>query len=271
MHDEIQYDESGRFVTDCFFEIRVPFPSDLGLGEEQRFKRISPASCTNDEALYCEAVGGRESIRCGKHSNSGPRTKLLVDLYGGPCVDAFVCEKYMCDLVARRSTAELLRAQSYHGLEVRELGVQVNQSVCPSPDIVHLVPLGREFVRRPVWPSEARCPHCGVGWLVCPKCKAHLYECESCAQRMVVPAREHKGPGDIRWAIQRMPDAGPIVEARDWDGSDFMQWNTGIVTRRVVRFLEKHSLGPILAAPLRTNVEGLSEGEIEALRLAVSV
>jgi hypothetical protein len=138
--------------------------------------------------------------------------------------------------------------------------------------------LGRRC-RRPYSVVDApnACPFCGHEPLICAECGNHFDKCARCEKYAWVIPKNHKGAGDPRLLLTVEGFWGKtqqIVEARKWDGSDFIYEDIEetnrehIVTRRVVDWLLSIHAAPFFARPVPVDVTGAPPETLAILEAA---
>ena len=202
---------------------------------------------------------------------------LLVDLYGWEDDTGITCDKNGTHWFVGAALADQLREAKFTGMRFNPVTIDTNQSPNQDPKLVWIEPTGAKC-RRDITidvPEPNVCPFCGAGPVVCPSCRHYDGECRQCKQVMFVSQRDWL-PGDKRFTVRAGRRRGEplkrsIVDAVRCDGSDVMPGTyEAIVSRRVVDFLVGAHVGPLIARPVRVNIDGAAKHVLERLEKAKS-
>lgn len=279
----IHLDEHGTFIEDVLYELIIPFSIE--------HQSVLAAVYSVDEGtiisdrlgkhLWAESLPRYEKVKtCPENTEhvTGRRlVQLLVDLYGWEDDTGITCDKNGTHWFVGAQLADQLREAKFTGMRFNRVTISTNQSPNASPQLVWIEPTGAKC-RREVTidvPKPNVCPFCGAGPVVCPSCRHYDGECRQCQQIMFVSERDWM-PGDKRFTVRAgrlrgEPLKRSIVDAVRWDGSDVMPGTyEAIVSRRVVDFLVGAHVGPLIARPVKVNIDGASQQVLERLEKAKS-
>lgn len=270
-----RYELDGEFVHGAMWDLSFTLDKTIEHLQMDGFKpgcnwlyRLD----TSYEGIWADWLWfSKERYKCplDRRHRTGRRTVPYVDLLGGPRVAGLLPATWT-HLGVTRDLCDRMLAAGFTGFVPHRLRVKVNQSRLADPPAFVWLDLVSQWCMRKmsVYPPPGNaCQFCGWTPVVCPGC-GHLERiCGGCGEKIVAqdinPRGEvHQGPGDRRFvAMYKSPKTPFIVNAAEWDGSDFMPAYYGpvaIVTGRVVDFLFAENAAPFVAKPVWVDVRGAS-------------
>lgn len=93
-----------------------------------------------------------------------------------------------------------------------------------------------------------------------------MVKCLHCSEITAISARAHKGADDRRLRLSPIPREGPILEGKDWDGSDFLR--DSFITKRALDWLLSVHAAPFVARPARVCIDGMTDKQKKWLEAA---
>lgn len=275
-------DEPGELRDGIFFELCVLLDQAIVFDSADLNGNSSwMVSRHPDESnlVYGEVLGSAQELRqCSldsEHVTGTHITPTCVDLFGGPEIGAFVPDEFLMHAVISEFFLHQLSDSPLKGWESSTLRIGENQSRVRDP-ILHLMSFRGEeclWERKLRIPKSNMCQFCRRGSLVCEECGFIMSPCSHCGKDTVVEEDEHGGPADLRIKKMPFPDASPILNAKAWDGSDFIlgRGRLGFMTKRAVQWMLDVGASPFVAMPCRANVTALSVDELKRIEKALEL
>ncbi len=251
-------DKSGKLVPRRVWAVESPSLLTL-IGEP-----IS-AMATYKEGILTE----REINECPldkRHVTGVQHVNILVHLYGRRLAD-FVPYGPGRPCIVSAAFAKKLQQSPFTGYRIRPIVkvVENHSQEVPIPELFYLefVGKGGRSKRLLVEGAPNLCPHCGKLPLVCPGCGDTNFKCENCNQWTIFQPDTPEYSHPKGFALQGYFPEAEIVEAKDWDGSDFFLagcgGNVAFVTNRVRDWIGELDAYPIDFKPALLNIEGVEE------------
>ena len=250
------YDKSGSFLNDqvwsliplCIVDIR----DDLDSGS---IYTLSYLGEEREQVVECP-VDKRHVMK------SYDKTRE-VDLFGRDRLADFVpTGDFSNDLISHQF-AESLRRSDLTGFRIREgVTIHSNQTLCPNPRLYFIDYVGNGGICRrfKIRDGDNLCPHCRREPIICHGCGTVFGRCIGCDTITLVRGKGKTEPGDKRLIDEGLPDQ-LIVEAREWDRSDFFTvYGSGggwFVNRRAKDWLETHHIQGVRLEAALLNIEGV--------------
>lgn len=271
----LAYNEQGDLKSGLLYELRtstsVSLDKELYSLSESWIHPEANAPDSHSYVYHSEVICDvRRQFNCAegeKHRTGHEYNNFRVDLFGGDKVADFIPNRI--HLIATSSFGKELIDSGLTGVSSIPVEVGVNQSSAGDIKISLLAVSGRWCIRRYEIPGSTKneCPFCGHGPVLCATCGYITRVCEVCENQIVVPAHKHEGVTDRRWAQDRIPERGPIMDGRTWDGHDFCDgWGAAVVTKRTIDWLLKSGAFGWYAIPLRVDLTGMTKDRIRFLR-----
>ena len=265
------YDRSGELLQGYFFRLEIPFDTHLSLRMESDSKQwiVSDSATTvyESEAYLETSVDCDERRDCPLDASHVTKYEGLrvswAEMNGGNQLADFV-RSFMDEfiIVADDFGRRLLESR-LRGVALVAVPIRFNQSSLQEiPRLCRLDFQGRDCVR-PMQlrvPEPNECPRCRWGSVVCPACHDTTYVCPQCKLELIGWT---DAPHDRPFTAEIINDTDWIVEAHDWDGSDFFA--ARYITRRALQYLMSVHATPFIAKPVWANVERLTKTEKSAL------
>ncbi|NOX53928.1 MAG: hypothetical protein GXP27_05710 [Planctomycetes bacterium] len=273
---EIVPDESGSIRNDVFFVLRSWVDTDEQFANPDLKHNWLVSSLPNYpgwvEIVHEERKVVRKCHKCGV-TLQRRLVSLECDLYHDLTYDSFVPVRPLPTtfLVVGRF-ARKLRKSGLRGFRL------VRARIVTSSDgnayrrrdieLYALDFLGKRKLRPWRFTPGVKnvCPFCGHGPLQCPECGCLSTPCRECGREATVGAQDHGGSGDRRLRVAPLPESGPILEGKDWDGSDFVYHS--IITKRARDWLLSVHAAPIAIGPARVCIDGMSDEQLQWLEEA---
>jgi len=262
------YPEDGRLATGLLYELRTDQNIETAKLLYQRSETWIHPPPASETYVYCEVARARErEFNCdrGAHHRTGNRliSATIDSTFGGENVASFVANSEFL-IVAAEFGGKLVNS-GLSGVSSSPINVRLYQSAAKDFRVHRLIVSGNCQIRRYQIGSkhENECPYCGFGPILCSDCGFVTRKCRDCKRGTVVPILKHQGEDDLRWAQDRLPGAGPIIDGASWDGHDFCRgWGAAVVTKKAVNWLLKEKATGWAAVPLRVDVSHLSQDRI---------
>ena len=265
------YDRSGELLQGYFFQLEVPFDTDLWLRMEsdssQWIVSDSPVTAYGSQAYAEVCLHGDERHGCpldASHVTAYEGWRVMwADLHGGDQLGDFVRDSAGPSIVATEDFSRRLLNSSLCGLVSLDMPIRFSQAELQGvPRLCWLDFQGRRCVRRMQVhvPEPNECPRCHWGPVVCPACHDTKYVCPKCKLELIGWTN---APHDRQFTAEIINDTDWIVEAHEWDGSDF--FSERYITRRALKYLLRVHATPFIAKPCWANVERLTASEKKAL------
>lgn len=198
-----------------------------------------------------------------KHQTGASSEEILLEIFGGPSVTDWVRIADRGGIVTQ-DFADRVQACKLTGMSFRNcVKVDCNQSKIETPKflLAEVPGKGGRCQRFKVSGGPNICPFCGLEPVVCPDCRVVFNWCPNCDQRILRDEGDVK-LGDIRLVHRGFPNS-LIVEAKDWDGSNFFAVKgTGgswFVDRKAKDWLEKTHVTGSKLRPALLNIEGVED------------
>jgi hypothetical protein len=264
------YDRSGDLRRGAFYQIEVPYDTELSMKwvpDANQWIVSDATSCYDGQAWIEVCVDSEERHGCPldrEHvTGYAGHTVAWAELFGGDLVADFVRDCIGQSIVATEEFARRLVDSPLIGLALQEVPVRLNQSQLPETmQFRRLDFQGRDCVRK-MWysiPEPNECPRCHFGPIVCPICNETQYHCPECKLELVGFTN---GPHDRPFTAEVMNATDWIVEADQWDGSDFFAER--YITCRALRQLLAMQAKPFIVKPVWANVERMTAAQLAAL------
>jgi len=265
------YDRSGELVRGHFFLLEVPLDTQLAVrtNSDSALWTVSDTGTMiyESEAYLQTTVESDPVYGCRldpKHVTDYVNMRLeWVQLRGFSQLCEFV-RAFLDEFVF--TTADFARRlveSSLTGLATFDVQIDENLSLLHDPPPLRRLGFqGRNCTRQMRFrvPEPNECPRCQRGPIVCPACQYVEYVCPACKLELVGWTNE---PHDRPFTAEIVDDSDYIVEAHEWDGSDFIKGK--LITGRALQFLLDAHATPFIAKPCWTNVERLSNEQRRAL------
>ncbi len=266
------YDRSGELLKGYFFQLEIPFDTHLSLRMEADSKQwiVSDSATTADGGqAYAEVcVHGDERHGCpldASHVTAYEGWRVMwADLHGGSQLEDFVRDCVGPSIVVTEAFSRRLLESGLRGLVSVDMPIRFSQARLQEiPRLCWLDFQGRDCVRRiqVQVPEPNECPRCHWGPVVCPACHDTTFHCPQCKLDLIGSIDVHS---DQPFSAEIINDTDWIVEAHDWDGSDFFAER--YITRRALQYLMSVHATPFIAKPCWANVERLTKDQMCALQ-----
>jgi hypothetical protein len=286
---DIVYDESGRLVSDVFFEFGVQF-NEYVIQNERDASWIVVSREESDDASTVRWLG-TEVLHEGlpkdwqRYRHDCPvskqhKTQLLIntktmyaDLCGDSEVSAFLPNSTGDEVVVSDEFMGRLQKTGLTGMRFFPLRINVNQSGTEktgNPKLFVLELTGRIWERsRKVLGKPNACPFCSFGPLLCSACGDFYPDCPKCGKHTMMLWIAHPGGKDKQLASDDVPAKGRILRGETWDGADFVQANDRkFLTKRALDWLLCVHAKPMYVRPTQVLVDGMSVEQKQWLKRA---
>ena len=272
MHEWV-FDNSSELWSGCFYQLDIQ--NEIAHDDAIQSSKVAISQKRSDfsdgylRAIAFPTDDSRMSVSgCDdeRHQQKFELDIACVDFSGGVNIgDLVPADEF---LIVTESLARKIQSSDLKGFEVQPIEILVNQSsLSDDYPLFHISPRGKSCVGPDYWLRDDvpdQCPHCRHGPIFCRKCGFRMVMCFECGQQTLVAAFAHKGPNDKR--LRLAPHEGNIIDASQWDGSDFMPFL--VVTARVVKQCIEWGAAPFVAHPMRICVDGASTETRKALEQA---
>jgi hypothetical protein len=266
------YDRSGELLKGYFFQLEIPFDTDLWLRMDSDSKQwiVSDQTTTVDslQAWAEVCLHAEERRDCPLDASHVTRYEghsvSWTDLHGGDHLADFVRDSIGTSIVATEAFSRRLLDSGLQGLALTGLPIRFSQASLPeTPRLCRLDFKGHDCVR-PMFlrlPEPNECPRCHWGPVICPACSDTTYVCPQCGLELIGWTNK---PHERPFTAEIINDTDFIIEAHEWDGSDFFAER--YITRRALQYLVSVHATPFVAKPCWANVERLTNSQLSALR-----
>jgi hypothetical protein len=190
-------------------------------------------------------------------------TECTIDLLGGARLADFVpvgvCvgHQIVSEAFAKRLPDSKLRGYVFRDI----IKIQVNQTDLKKPKLRYLDITGTAGFDRRLKVRDAAnlCPHCGRLPVICPGCGDLQRECLHCGRKTLFLPRAPEASAKDGFRLEGYPNDKHVVEAKDWDGSDWFECGgVPFISTKVKEWLEKTHTHPVDIRPALLNVEGVA-------------
>jgi hypothetical protein len=187
--------------------------------------------------------------------------KFCAEAFGGTRVSPFVPQDHWLYFALSAELWRRLQPLKLRGAKLGPLDVRdhVTERKLNGFGAVQFV--GRATLRLPKFmDSPNRCPHCGVGKVVCESCGYWYVSCCACQKQMATIPENHKGNDDKQLVIEE--DLWRVLEGNTWDGSDLIQTSGGsrsFASKRFIDWLLRVHAAPFYAEPVWFCVDGMND------------
>ena len=266
------YDHSGELLKGYFFQLEIPFDTNLWLRTNSDSKQwiVSDSPTTAYGGLawaeVCVHAEGRHNclLDASHVTRYEGRSVSWADLHGGDRLADFVRDSIGESIVATEAFSRRLLDCGLRGLVATDLPIRFSQSrLSEIPRLCWLDFRGHDCVRpmRVRLPEPNECPRCHWGPVICPACNDTTYVCPRCELELIGwTSALHDRP----FTAEIINDTDFIIEAHEWDGSDFFAER--YITRKALQYLMSVRAAPFVAKPCWANVERLTKSQMNALR-----
>lgn len=247
------------------FSPRVPKEDELTESVGEEYVR----------AEIAETPKVRQTSRCRldpSHHHERFATELKFRLFGGPRYAQFIHDGFAGHYLVSSDFRIQLGRSGLTGLHLEPVEIVAREAPSPLKEVFAIQPTGRACDRgMTVQNAPNACPHCGKGYIFCPACGFQVSTCPYCDGIMWNLAKNIK-PGEKTLIIcpikERQP---PILNGKDWDGSDFIQGryrNECYITKRALDWMLSVHAAPFFAVPVLIDVDGMSAQQMKWLEQA---
>ena len=221
------YDRSGELLKGYFYQLEVPFDTDLWLRMDSDSKLwIVSDSATGDYgsrawAEVCVDCDRRHDCRLeASHVTKRERWRVSwAELHGGDQLTEFVRDSIGQSIVATEAFSRRLLESGLHGLVSTDLPIRFSQAeLAETPKLCWLDFQGHNCVRpmQRRLPEPNECPRCHWGPVVCPACNDTTYVCPQCGLELI--GWTHT-PHDRPFTAEIVKDTDIIIEAHNGMGA----------------------------------------------------
>jgi hypothetical protein len=254
MNDGIVYsdDKTGKLVLGLVWAIEVSFRSD--------HVTIWGRGVTGQQQDIKECPIDRE------HVTDLRTTALTLEVFGGDRTADFVPVAEDADILVTAEFAKRLKDSGLSGFKLQPIvKIERNTSRVKHLTLLYLDITGRggHNLRTKVKGAPNLCPHCAKEIMVCPGCgRFNWPKCRVCDKFALFrpDAPEYSHPDGFRLALDFLKDRPNIVEAKDWDGSDFFrQGGSPFCSTRAKEWMENTGTFPVSFQPALLNIEGVED------------
>jgi hypothetical protein len=265
------YDRSGELLRGHFFQLEIPFDTELWLRMESDSKLWIVSDSKTRE--YEVPVWAEVCIDCddlhdcpldASHVTGSEAWRVSwAELHGGDQLTDFVRDSIGTSIVVTEAFSHRLVESGLRGLASTDLPIRFSQAdLAEIPRLCRLDFQGHKCVRqmRTRCPEPNECPRCRWGPVICPACSDTTYVCPQCGLELIGWTN---APHDRPFTAEIVKETDIIIDADQWDGSDFFAER--YITRRALQYLLSVHATPFVAKPCWTNVERLNKSQMKAL------